>query len=544
MLVSKFLIILISLVVSQNSQDARMLGLGEAYSTLSSGYRAVGINPANINNNTNWTVNIFSSSTSFSNNFLNLDRYNELNGAHFDNPLASSYYPKERILNILKGEGVKLNFNSITSIPGLNFSKDNYAFTSNIVSYGDIQFPQAFVDIMFFGNEVGKELDMSFKQNMILALETGFTYCKNFNEVNLGVTGKYLQGIYYSNMEQLGDAYFKTDTTAFLGNGNYLIKQGLGGSGFGVDIGFSTKEFDNGVKFGAALINAFSSIEWNKDTPLRRGLEGIGVNFPVREKEYFFFNFTVDSLNAQTLLTATVEDIFMTDTYKVSIIDLEDIPLIDPLNYEEPELPSFYIDINNEENSVVESADNMIIDSDKIIVLEDGRVVIPTENLPDNELSLFKSAPFKTDYPTFLRFGVSKHFYSEDVLLAADIMTGLDNMLGNEEKWRLALGAEINKHPKIPIRLGLTFGGEDKYRFALGSGYSFGAMKIDFAYGYIGSFKLSKARGLDLSLNIYYDYKESDVDELTFIDKIKNFFIDLISKIKKKEDESSPYLRK
>ena len=45
----------------QNIQDARMLGLGGAYSTLSSGYRAVGINPANINNGTSSTVNIFSS---------------------------------------------------------------------------------------------------------------------------------------------------------------------------------------------------------------------------------------------------------------------------------------------------------------------------------------------------------------------------------------------------------------------------------------------------------------------------------------------------
>ena len=33
----------------QYSQDARMLGLGGAYTTLSNGYRAVGINPANIN---------------------------------------------------------------------------------------------------------------------------------------------------------------------------------------------------------------------------------------------------------------------------------------------------------------------------------------------------------------------------------------------------------------------------------------------------------------------------------------------------------------
>ena len=96
----------------QNIQDARMLGLSGAYSTLSSGYRAVGVNPANINNGTNWTVNIFSSKTSFLNNFFTLDRYNEINGAHFDNPLASSYYPKEEILNILNGEGLKFNSNS------------------------------------------------------------------------------------------------------------------------------------------------------------------------------------------------------------------------------------------------------------------------------------------------------------------------------------------------------------------------------------------------------------------------------------------------
>ena len=93
-----------------------MLGLGGAYSALSSGYRAVGINPANINNGTSWTVNVFSSKTSFLNNFFTLDRYNEINGAHFDNPLASSYYPKEKILSILDGDGLQLNFNSINSI--------------------------------------------------------------------------------------------------------------------------------------------------------------------------------------------------------------------------------------------------------------------------------------------------------------------------------------------------------------------------------------------------------------------------------------------
>ena len=526
----KALIIFLTIAVSQGYQDARMLGLGGAYTTLSNGYRAVGVNPANINSGTNWTVNVFSSTSFLSNNFLSIDRYNQINGAHFDNPLAASYYPKEKIQNILNGEGILLRFNSVSSIPGLNFSKDNYAFTSNMIIYGDIKFPQAFVDIMFFGNEVGKELDMAFNQNMLAAIETGFTYCRNLNGLNIGFTGKYLQGVYYSNMEQLGNAFFKTDTTAFLGNGNYLIKQGLGGNGFAVDVGISTQEFENGVKFGVSLINAFSSMEWNKNSPLRKGLENAGVNFPVREKEYFFFNYTVDSLNAQTLLTATTSDIFQTQTYKASIIDFDDIPVINPLDFDN-NLPLFYID-STANTSNVETSDDNIVDSNKIVVLEDGRVVIPTENLSENDLDLFKSYPFKTDYPTFLRFGFSKNFIQEDILFALDITTGLDNTFVNEEKWKIAFGAEINKNPKIPIRFGATFGGKERYRYSFGSGYAFGAMKVDFAYGFIGSFKSSSARGADISLNIYYDYVESDASELTFVDKIKNFLMDSFNKLK------------
>ena len=194
---------IVCVVLGQNYQDARMLGLGGAYCTLSSGYRAVGVNPANINNGTNSTVNIFSSKSLILNNFFNLTRYNQLNGAHFDNPLTANYYPKENILNILDGEGLSFSLNSINSIPGINFSKNNYAFTSNAILYGDIELPQAFIDLMFFGNPIGKELNMSFNQNLLIGLETGFTYCHNLRDINIGWTIKYLQGIYYSNMEEL-----------------------------------------------------------------------------------------------------------------------------------------------------------------------------------------------------------------------------------------------------------------------------------------------------------------------------------------------------
>ena len=518
---------------SQNIQDARMLGLGGAYCTLSSGYRAVGVNPANINYNTNWTVNVFSSKSNILNNFFNLNRYNQLNGAHYDNPLAANYYPKENISRILDGEGLEFSVNSIISIPSLNFSKNNYAFTSNLFFYGDIQVPQAFIDMMFFGNPIGKELDMSFSQNILSSFETSFSYSHNFGDINLGGTLKYLQGIYYSNMEELEKPYFKTDTTAFVGNGNYLIKQGLGGVGFAFDIGISTKEFDNGVKYGASIINAFSSMEWNNKTVMD-GLNNLGVSFPVRRKEYFFFNFSVDSLSSETMLGgASTEDIFETETYKVAIVDLNQIPIINPLEYE-GELPLVYIDETTDVDEIL-SSDEELVDSGKIVAISDGRVFIPTENLDD--LSSFESKPFKMDYPTFLRFGFSKNFKEENVVVAADIMTGFDNMFGNEDKWKFALGVEVNKNPKIPIRAGITLGGKDKQRIGFGSGYSFGNMKIDIGYGYIGGFSLNSTRGADLAISMYYDYKEADQDKPTFIDKIKDFFTNTISKTKERFSE-------
>ena len=525
-----FLILLCSIALTQNYQDARMLGLGGAYCTLSSGYRAVGINPANINNGTNSTVNIFSSKSLLMNNFFNLERYNQLNGAHFDNPLTADYYPKEKISNILDGEGLSFSLNSINAIPGLNFSKNNYAFTSNAILYGDIELPQAFVDMMFFGNEINKELDMSFRQNLLISLETGFSYCHNFKDINVGGTLKYLQGIYYSNMEELEKPYFKTDTTAFVGQGSYLIKQGLGGLGFAVDLGISTNEFQNGMKYGLSITNAFSSMKWNS-SGLMESLDKAGISFPVREKEYLFLNFAIDSLNAQAMLNATAEDIFNSETYKIAIIKIGEVPLINPLEVEQ--LPLFYLDQNNLESGVL-SSDETLIDPDKIVMLDDGRVVIPTENLDD--LDNFNSAPFKTDYPTYLRFGLSKNFRSENILIAADIMTGLDNSFGNEDKWKIALGVELNKNPKVPLRFGLTLGGKDKYRFNVGTGYSFGSMKLDFAYGYVGGFSMNNTRGLNLALNLFYDYKEPNKGELTFIDKIKNMFKKIFSK---KENQES-----
>ena len=44
--------------LTQTKTDARMLGMGGAYSTVANGYRTVGFNPANLAFNKSYEVNV------------------------------------------------------------------------------------------------------------------------------------------------------------------------------------------------------------------------------------------------------------------------------------------------------------------------------------------------------------------------------------------------------------------------------------------------------------------------------------------------------
>ena len=69
------------------------------------------------------------------------------------------------------------------------------------------------------------------------------------------------------------DRFGFADTVGVLyGGGKYLIRQGIGGKGFGLDLGVVSKEI-NGWTFGASMINVFGTIEWNKPSGMKDFLE-------------------------------------------------------------------------------------------------------------------------------------------------------------------------------------------------------------------------------------------------------------------------------
>ena len=92
--------------------------------------------------------------------------------------------------------------------------------------------------------------------------EFGYTFGVPLEWLSFGVTLKYLQGLFYMGIDpDSSSASIITSDIGLYGGGNYLIRQGIGGKGFGLDLGVVSKEI-NGWTFGASMINVFGTIEW------------------------------------------------------------------------------------------------------------------------------------------------------------------------------------------------------------------------------------------------------------------------------------------
>ena len=135
---SSILLFLFATLFTQVNQDARILGLNGSYTTLASGFRAVGINPANLVVYPNKSWNIIDFSFGLSNNYFSIDNYNALSGSHLDDSTHENYYPKEKILDEFGGRGIRMWQSFNFPLPALNMSTDRMALTSRLISNFDM----------------------------------------------------------------------------------------------------------------------------------------------------------------------------------------------------------------------------------------------------------------------------------------------------------------------------------------------------------------------------------------------------------------------
>lgn len=469
-----FVLLFFTAGFSQLNQDARMLALNGAYTTVSRGYQCVGVNPANLAYSNGFSMNFITFNLGAGNNTLSLDVMNDLNGADLEIPNAEIYFPKENLNYIFDEEGIIITTDVILPLPVLNLSFRNYAFTTSPKLYTKFGIPSGFVDLLFYGNEIGKDLSIDLPLDVMAVQETGMTYAFSKDELTFGVTVKYVLGYFYSTFESVDSSYFRTDSTAFTGHGSFLMKQAIGGNGFGVDVGITSREFDNGIQFGASITNLFGSLKWTQDHFLRTAIDGtikesVPEEYFLRQNEFYYYHLEIDSMNAVNLSSKPIDEMIFREGYKV--IKVSDLVAFD-----------------------LTPADNLVV-----TIPNNGGYLIPSSEITTAILNSLSSEPLRTNYPSIFRLGVSKR-YDEGVVVMADLSTGFSDDLGGYKNWRMAFATEITHYPIITLRTGIAFGGAYGKSMSVGTGFNIGPLYIDLGMAYRNGFSINSMKGFDFSI--------------------------------------------
>ncbi|MCH7851348.1 MAG: hypothetical protein IIC41_01030 [Candidatus Marinimicrobia bacterium] len=431
--------------------DARALALGGAMVSTAEGIHAVGYNPARLAfSQKNFSMNLGGFTFGIANNMLSVNNYNKINGADFIDPISADYVDKQQFLDDIDPEGWKLNTTLHLPIPVLNWARGTTAYSSEILIYGAFGLPKGFFELMLEGNPIDQELKIDLNEEMIGVIEWGFSFAIPTGNMAFGITLKYLQGLFYLGVDP-DSSYgtFITDITGLHGEGRYLFRQAVGGSGFGLDVGFATGEM-NGYQFGIALINAVGRIRWQGPS-ITKDLMGDALQgmMPWGENEYFLYTYEARDVTLMELQGGTpMDSLFIRESY-----------------------------------TVFESADSGLVRSE-------GR-----------DAGDYNLRPFTTDYPSIFRMGGSKMFAGVG-RVSLDLTTNFQNSLWADRGWHLAMGLELLAPPSFPVRMGLRYGGKDSSQLGIGFGIHKGPLHFDFAMAFNNGLLIHTAKGMSLALGL------------------------------------------
>lgn len=442
---SRQLIIGLAMVViaplwGQAKRDARMVGMGGAYTTVADGIYAIGVNPANLAFQADKPFMLGLGSLDFGlvNNYFSLENWWGLSGVSLERN------DEEKKIQFYRqiGDGLRLTADTHLSLPALNYASGTMALTSDLVVVTDFNIPKDLFRFILDGNPIGRPLDVMLNLESIALAEYAFSFAVPYEKVAWGVSLKYLLGLVYLGIdttESFSD--ITTDTTAFYGGGRYFIRQGVGGSGVGLDLGFTTKEIQ-GWRAGISLINAAGTIRWNRP------------------------NFVKDMLG-------------VSDSTGIIIYDGEEVTDGSAMLYE------FTIDSLNGLNFSQ-------VDMDSIFQSEQGVV-------KDTSAS-GEARRFTIRYPALLRLGVSKQV-DPDFLIASDLVAGFEDRLHVRRKWKWSIGMRFTRFPSFPLRLGFTWGGATYKEMGMGVGFRKGPLLFDFALGFRNGVWFHNMQGISLSMS-------------------------------------------
>ena len=301
----KKLFIIIVLVVLLNLQAGlnNPTAMGSSFSNalLLKGIDAVRYNPATLGFSDNYkgSINFFPVSVLMENSFSR-NIYDDYIAEDGDNEWSIS--DRKNMLDQLDD---KWRLQNNINIDLIGFSIPGKAYTLNLQSIQDISFPEALLDLMINGNEMGEEYNFNdFAAEAMNTASFGYSFAEQvkldgvreiFKEFSVGATIRYIYAIPTVKMEDLDDtsdqditvAYFKMDNVnAYLDTdditdststsdgattvkGSFDLLTSEGGQGLGIDLGVAAK-INKRMNVGLSVTNAFAGISWHKNNRIYR----------------------------------------------------------------------------------------------------------------------------------------------------------------------------------------------------------------------------------------------------------------------------------
>ena len=415
-----------------------MVALAGAYTTQADGVYAVGVNPANLafQHDKPFMWQMATYNFGLVNNFISWENFVGMSGRNLE---AESQKGKYEIYDQLR-DGLRISLDQHLALPALNYASGNMAITNDLVTINDVNMPFGIFKFILDGNNINEPLDLELGWEQMGLLEHAFSFAVPAEKFSWGVSLKFLQGLYYMGTDPDSSyAFFSTDTTAFHLNARYFMRQGIGGYGTALDIGFASKEI-NGWRVGLSLINAVGSIEWNQPSSVA---DLLGVS---DETGYFewggqkvprgyamVYEMTADSMTVDKFGKSEWKDLF------------------------------------KERKAIVEDVDS------------DGN-----------------PRKFKVRYPGLLRMGVSKQL-DPDLVIAGDLVAGFSDRLGVHQRWKISTGLQFTRFKSIPMRIGYMYGGKYLKELGFGAGLHAGPIIYDFAFSFRNGIWINDMKGFSIS---------------------------------------------
>ena len=424
------------LVQAQTKRDPRMVGMAGAYTTIADGIFCVGFNPGiiGLQQNDPFMIQAFQLDVGMLGNFFSIQNIAQYSGDTLDTA------DKDALFDQLEAsDGMAFFVDTHMPIPFMNISKGNMAFTWNNMILQNYKLPMGLLELIFYGNGQRPTLDLEFNYEIVGLNEYGFSFGIPFKSMSWGVTAKYLQGLFYLGIdEDSSSATLITDDLGIYGSGKYIIRQGVGGAGFGLDIGVISRPY-NGWQFGASFINMVGSIKWNQSGG---GEKPSSIN-PLMSKFYpFTFGEDTLDLNESILYTFNIDTIRMDKMGNDSLFTNETIFFVDTLaNGKRPE--------------------------------------------------------FVIRYPATFRLGASKKI--DNFLFATDLVAGFENKYYARQQWKWAMAVEWNRIPAVPMRIGYSWAGGEMKELAMGFGVKKGPVIFDLGFSFRNGMWLHTMKGFNFS---------------------------------------------